>query len=206
MSILRHIPVLLAAALALTLSVAQAGEIPDAGAAWEALSTSPVRVECATVAGAPWCRSFGTISAPLDAVSGALRDMRSNADKFQSVVRIDIISADTLRVVLDYPSPLSDRDYVARYTFREEGGVHRYTWQPVPNAAPEESGVVRLPDFAGEWRLEATADGKTRVRYTWQAAIHGSFPELGYSTAWKRAGYEALHDLAQTQGAALSAE
>lgn len=177
---------------------------PDAGVAWEVLSSSPVKVECATVSGEPWCRSFGTIAAPIDGVASALQQMRSSADKFESVVKIDILSEDTLRVVLDYPAPLDDRDYVARYTYSTEGTTHLFRWTPVPNAAPVEPGVVRLPEFAGEWRLEPTADGKTRVRYTWQAAIHGTFPSWGYSTAWKKAGYEALKDLAGTQGAALS--
>ena len=176
---------------------------PESGVSWDVLSTSPVKVECATIDGAPWCRSFGTVTAPVDGVVGALQGMRSNADKFESVVKIDIISDDTLRVVLDYPQPLSDRDYVARYSYASAGTVHRFTWVPVPSAAPIEEGVVRLPDFAGEWRLEPTADGHTQVRYTWQAAINGSFPSWGYSTAWKKAGYEALKDLAGTQGATL---
>ena len=49
------------------------------------------------------------------------------------------------------------------------------------------------------------AGSATKVRYTWEAEINGSFPEFGYETAWKRAGHEALKDLAQTQKAALSA-
>lgn len=191
--------------ITLLLTAAFAAAPPDAGVSWETLSSSPVTVECATVAGAPWCRSFGTIAAPLDGVVGALRDMRYSADKFESVVQIDVLAEDTLRVVLDYPSPLDDRDYVARYSYTTEGTAHLFRWTPAPDAgAAVVDGVVRLPDFAGEWRLEPTADGQTRVRYTWQAAIHGSFPSWAYSTAWKRAGYEALKDLAGTQGASLS--
>lgn len=186
------------------LSAALASPPPDVGVDWEVYTTSPVLVECATVNGAPWCRSQGTILAPVAGVVTALKDMRHNADQFASVVKIDILPEDTLRVVLDYPAPLDDRDYVARYVYTQQGDQHFFRWTPVPNAAPQEAGVVRLPEFAGEWRLTPTAEGHTQVRYTWQAAIHGSFPSWAYATAWKRAGYEALHDLAGTQGAPLA--
>lgn len=185
-------------------SAALASPPPDAGVSWEEYSSRPVKVECATVSGEPWCRSLGTIEAPIDSVVTALKDMRHNADLFESVVQIDIISDDTLRVVLDYPAPLDDRDYVARYIYSTDATAHLFRWTPVPGAAPEADGVVRLPDFAGEWRLEPTAEGHTQVRYTWHAAIHGTFPSWGYSTAWKKAGHEALKDLAGTQGARLS--
>ena len=170
-------------------SAALASSPPDAGVTWESYSSKPVTVECATVSDEPWCRSLGIIEAPIDSVVTALKDMRHNANLFESVVQIAIISEDTLRV--------------ARYVYSTDATAHLFRWTPVPGAAPEADGVVRLPDFAGEWRLEPTAEGHTQVRYTWHAAIHGSFPSWGYSTAWKKAGYEALKDLAGSQGALL---
>ncbi|MEL6342960.1 MAG: SRPBCC family protein [Myxococcota bacterium] len=178
---------------------------PDQGVSWETLLSSPVHIECATVDGTPWCRSTGVIGAPLGDVSHAIGDMRHNADKFENVLKIDIIDPDTVRVVLDYPQPLSDRDYVARYTRLTDGEATVYRWEPVPGAAPAEAGVVRLPNFAGEWRFEPVDASSTRVRYTWHAEINGSFPAFAYETAWKRAGQEALKDLAKTQGASLNA-
>ena len=190
--------------LLLLLAPASAAGLPDDGAAWETLSTSPVRVECTTHDGAPWCRSFGLIGAPIDQVSQALRDMRGNADAFESVLSIRVISEDTLHIVLDYPSPLDDRDYVARYSHSTDGDVQRFSWvSEGQSAVPVPDGVVRLPNFAGEWELRPHAGG-TAVRYTWHGEINGSFPAFGYSVARKKAGHEALKDLAQTQGARLS--
>lgn len=180
--------------------------VPGDDAPWEVLSTSPVKVECARVGGVPWCRSEGVVHAPIDAVSKALKDMRYNASAFSSIVAIDVLDESTIRVVLDYPSPLDDRDYVARYTYTEEGPVRVYSWVPaVHPGAPEVDGVVRLPRFEGSWRMEPR-EGSTWVRYTWQAEIQGSFPSWGYAQAWKKAGLEALKDLARTQKAKLTGE
>lgn len=192
------------ALLAITPSIL-AGDLPDAGAPWELLSQKPVRVECTRFQDKPWCRSSGLVHAPLQQVASALENMRYNADLFDSVVKIDVLDDDTLRVVLDYPSPLDDRDYIAHYSQRTEGEARIFRWVPaVHPAAPEGDEAVRLPAFEGEWRLEPRGEGVTWVRYTWEAEINGSFPSFGYSTAWKRAGHEALRDLAKTQGAELT--
>jgi len=189
---------------ALLLVVASHASVPGDEAPWEALSKSPVLVECAKVSGVPWCRSTALIQAPINDVVQSLKDMRSHAEIFQSIVRIDILDDTTIRVVLDYPSPLDDRDYVARYSHSQEGESEIFSWVPAVSAlAPEEAGIVRLPRFEGNWRLEPR-DGATWVRYTWQAEIAGSFPTFGYAQAWKRAGYEALKDLARTRGAKMT--
>lgn len=185
--------------LALAALVVASAAVPS-NATWEVLSSSPVYIECAKVGATPWCRSEAIIEAPVDAVVGALRNMRYSADKFESVVAIDVLADDTLRIQLDYPEPLDDRDYVAKYTYRQEGPAHVYAWSPAAAAAPEVDGVVRLPKFEGEWRLEARGD-QTWVRYTWHAEIAGTFPTWAYSQAWKKAGHEALKDLARTQSA-----
>ncbi len=177
--------------------------MPGDEASWSTVGESPVRVECTEVDGEPWCRSFGLVHAPLEQVSQALKNMRYSADLFESVVSIDIISDTVLHVVLDYPAPLDDRDYVASYTFSQDGDAHLFTWVPASDEVPVPDGVVRLPRFAGEWRLEPR-DGGTWVRYTWQGEINGSFPSFAYTQARKKAGYEALKDLAHTQRAELT--
>lgn len=183
---------------------ASAADVPGDEAGWNKLTSKPVPIECATISGKPWCRSQGLVHAPIAQVADALKNMRTNADLFESVLEINILSEDTVHIVLDYPSPLDDRDYVAKYTYSNEGDVERFTWVPVTHAgAPTNTGNVRLPNFAGEWRLQPMGD-KTLVRYTWQAEINGSFPAFAYKTAWKKAGHEALKDLANTQKAELS--
>jgi len=186
-------------------TMAQA-QMPGNDSTWKELAQKPVHVECTEFNGKPWCRSRGLVMAPMAAVSEALKQMRHNAEMFESVISVDIVSSDVLHVVLDYPPPLDDRDYVAKYTFTDAGDTHTYSWIPAPEAkVPNVDGVVRLPNYAGEWRLESQGEA-TWVRYTWQAEINGSFPSFGYSTAWKKAGHEALKDLANTQKAELRTE
>ena len=185
-------------------AAALAATPPGDEAPWEVLTNKPVTVECATVDGQPWCRSHGLVQAPIEQVDGALRNMAANAHLFESVLSINVLAEDTLHIPLDYPAPLDDRDYVAKYVYAVDGETRTFRWTPVIHpGAPESDAAVRLPNFAGEWRLMPQGTG-TAVRYTWQAEINGSFPSFGYSQAWKKAGHEALKDLANTQGAALS--
>jgi len=181
--------------------------IPGATAPWEPLASNPVPVDCATIDGVPWCRSRGVIPAPPDQVASALEDMRKGSSGFESVLSVVVLEPDTVHVVLDYPAPLTDRDYVAKYSRAEaDGGALSYTWTPVVHAnAPVTESPVRLPNYEGEWLLSPSGSDKTLVTYTWQAEINGSFPKWGYKTAWKKAGHEALKDLASTQGGKLSA-
>lgn len=183
---------------------ASAGTIPGDEFVWNRLTNKPVPVECATINSKPWCRSKGVVHAPIAQVADALKNMRSNAHLFESVLAINVLSEDTLHIVLDYPAPLDDRDYVAQYTYSSDGDAELFTWVPVHHAgAPTNTGAVRLPNFAGEWRLQPSGD-HTLVQYTWQAEINGRFPSFAYNTAWKKAGHEALKDLAHTQKAALT--
>lgn len=185
--------------------IASVAALPPQEASWRPLSTSPVLVECSEAVGGPWCRSYGVINAPIDQVAESLRDMATSAHLFESVLRIDVLSDDVLHITLDYPTPLADRDYVAHYSHANEGQSQIFTWEPVAHErAPVTDAAVRLPNFAGEWRLEPRGSS-TWVRYTWQAEIAGSFPSWAYEVAWRRAGQEALRDLARTRKATLSA-
>ena len=189
-----------------TLIAAAAMALPPADATWELLQDKPVPIVCTEHGGSTWCKSEGILAAKLDAVASSLRDMRLNADKFEAIVKIDVLSDDALRVVLDFPSLLSDRDYVAKYSLAEEdGGVKVLSWTSTTHPdAPPEAGIVRLPNFAGEWRLVPEGES-TRVTYLWHADIAGSFPSWALPIARKKAGYEALKDLAKVNGATLTA-
>lgn len=174
--------------------------LPGSDAAWEILAAGDPQIECTTADGEPWCRSTSLVALPIEKVADALEHMAAYQDRFDSILRIDTLEPDTYRIVLDYPFPLSDRDYVARYTRTTDGEARVYRWEPVahPNA-PAEDGIVRLPKMAGEWRL-VSQGGATRVTYLWHAEIAGSFPDAGLSTARKTAGKEAIKDIRKAAG------
>ncbi|MEQ1564696.1 MAG: hypothetical protein ABMA64_03575 [Myxococcota bacterium] len=176
--------------------------MPGADASWTVLQSSNPRIECTTVGTEPWCRSSGSVAVPIDKVANTLEHMAEYQHLFSAITRIDVLAPDTMHIVLDYPFPLTDRDYVAKYTRSVEGEIRRYRWDPVVHpGAPETNDAVRLPRMAGEWRLEP-AGAETKVTYLWQAEIAGSLPAGAYETARKTAGNEAIKDLGKAAAAA----
>lgn len=181
---------------------ALATTFPGADAQWNKLSGGDPYIECTQVGDEPWCRSTGVVDAPLDKVTDTLRNMAAHQDLFDSIVRIDVLETDTMHIVLDFPSPLSDRDYVAKYTHLQDGATEVFRWESVVHAgAAEESGVVRLPRMAGEWRLTATDDGKTSVTYLWEADVLGNLPSFTQNKARTIAGSKALEDIRKATAA-----
>jgi len=186
-----------------TLLISSALALPGPDAEWELLDSNPVRIECTEEGGKPWCRSVGIISAPIDQVASALEDMATQADVFEAVSQIDTLEPDTFRIVLDFPGMFSDRDYVAKFSKRTEGDARVYAWVPVTHAdAPPTDDMVRLVRMEGEWRLEPHGDA-TKATYLWEAELLGSFPNWALPTARKKAGHEALKDLAKSRKAKL---
>ncbi|MEZ4237326.1 MAG: START domain-containing protein [Myxococcota bacterium] len=155
-------------------AIAPAWALPGADAQWTVLSDGDPHIECTEVAEGPFCRSTGVVPLPMSAVSATLEDMAAHQALFDSIVSIDVLKPDTMHIVLDFPWPLSDRDYVAHYTRLTEGDAKIYRWESVKDAgAPPLEGVVRLPRMAGEWRLEPEGSG-TKVTYLWHADVLGA--------------------------------
>lgn len=189
-------------ALLAALSPAIAGP-PGDDATWSQIRNDVVFVECTEVAGEPWCRSTGLVGAPIAGVTESLKTMADHQDKFEAVASIRTLEPGTLHITLDYPSPLSDRDYVAKYAPSVDGERRIFAWTAVQHPeAPPVDGVVRLPKFSGSWQLEPSGT-YTKVTYTWHAAVGGALPAWAYTTARRRAGHEALKDLALANGTTL---
>ena len=184
--------------------VGSAHALPPADAVWEVLSDGPPTVSCTTVGTEPWCRSTGLVALPISQVAATLEDMPRYQNLFESIVSIKVVAPDTMNIVLDYPSPLSDRDYVAKYTRSTVGETRLYQWTSVQHPdAPPNDGVIRLPKMAGEWKLEPSG-ANTQVTYTWHAEIAGSFPNALLSRARIKAGGEALKDIEKASRAAAN--
>lgn len=185
------------------LLIATAFALPGADATWEVLEDSTVRIECTEAGGEPWCRATALVSASQPNVAAALENMGSQADIFEAVSSIRDLGGNTFHVTLDFPGMMSDRDYVVTFSKGSEGDDLVYSWVPVTHAeAPPVDGVVRLSKMAGQWRLSPAGDN-TQVTYLWQADLMGSFPTWALPVARKKAGNEALKDLANSRDAKL---
>lgn len=182
----------------LILSAAFAAVPPDS-ADWRALQSSPVKIACTTAGGQPYCRSTGVIGVPVSQASDTFARLDQYVSKMGSISSVTRLAPDVLHVVMDYPFPLDDRDYVARFarTTQADGTVV-FAWTPTTHdRAPEAAGVVRLSWLEGEWRFSPEGDN-TRVTYVWQADPGGSLPDVG--AVRKKAGTLAVTDIANACG------
>jgi hypothetical protein len=116
--------------------------IPDESTQWtDVLQSANPRIECATVGTEPWCRSIGLVALPIEKVAATLENMAAHQELFESIVSIRVLTPDTMHITLDYPFPLWDRDYVAKYTRSNDGGVWRYRWEGCRATAADGRGV-----------------------------------------------------------------
>ena len=163
----------------LFVSAALAAVPPDDGT-WSSLQESPVKIVCTEVGGKPYCRSTGVIGAPVATARSTFETLDQHVSQMGAITRIDRLEPDVLHVVMDYPFPLKDRDYVARFAHRTEAdGTEVFAWTPVVNPnAPATSDAIRLTWLEGEWRF-TPAGSQTRVTYVWQADPGGSIPDVG---------------------------
>lgn len=174
--------------------------VPPADAEWSVAQRSPVRVECTTVGRAPWCRAEALLGVEPSKVQATLEDFAGHRSVFHSVSSLRELQPGLIHVVLDYPAPLTDRDYVAQYTRVEDGAAVVYRWTPVEHpGAPVHPERIRMVDMAGEWRVEA-ADGGARVTYIWQADIRGDVPNWILTRARKVTGNTILVELSKSLG------
>lgn len=176
--------------------------LPGSEATWETLLKNPVHVECTEVSGEPFCRSTAVFEAEPQALRDTLGSMADHVDEFESILEVQKLGdGDIMHVVMDFPWPLADRDYVAKYTQKdlENGGmVLEWTAASHPEA-PATDDRVRLDNFQGSWTL-TPKDGTTEVVYLWHALYGGSLPNQALNTARKKTGQEALKDLASAAG------
>lgn len=179
----------------LVLITAALAALPPANATWTLLQETPVRIECTQYQDKPYCRSTGVIATPVATASSVFAQLDKYVSKMGAIRLVQRLEPDVLHVIMDYPFPLSDRDYVARFTHQTEAdGTEVYAWTPVTHpSAPETSDIVRLSWLDGQWRFKAEGSN-TRVTYIWEADPGGGLPDV--STVRKQAGTLAIQDMA----------
>lgn len=174
--------------------------LPPADTVWLPLSSSPVRIECAEKL--PYCRSSAVVNTDLATAVRTFSELDQHQDRMGAISKVERLEGDVLHVVMDYPFPLSDRDYVARFTRRTDpDGTEVFAWTPVEHPrAPVSPEIVRLTWSEGEWSFKAEG-GNTRVGYLWQSNPGGGIPDVG--AVYKRAGFLAIQDIASACNAQI---
>ena len=182
--------------------------LPGDDAEWTTLLTKPVKVECTEDAsGEPFCRSTAVFEADVAVLKDTLVSMDESQDKFDAIASVRKLDDDVMQVVMDFPWPLADREYVAKYSRedREDGGMV-LSWVPADHPDAGDPGSnVRLAKFAGSWTVTPSGEGKTTVEYLWHGEYGGALPDGGLTIARKKTGQESLKDLAKASGGVVYA-
>ena len=189
--------------LTFALSTAMASSVlPPASANWQAMDAS-VPLACTNHQGATWCRTEATYRGDMPTMIKAIQNTDRFVEESKALSGIEDLSVNVKRVVLDFPYPFSDRDYVVRYTLDEDPNRTVYRFQAVHHpGAPPQDDIVRLNRMAGVWDL--MADGaNTRFRYSWVADLGGDFPEWALEPARKKTAESIINDLGAVAGVSV---
>ena len=102
---------------------------------------------------------------------------------------------ETSNYINDFPKDL----YIYDYKTKTSSPLISYDWFPSQAKYyleeydfPVFSSSVRLENAAGEWYLEKIDDSSTKVTYTWNGALEGSFPSYALTRAWNTQGNEMI--------------
>jgi hypothetical protein len=152
-----------------------AAALPLPACAWQLVHDSGgVRVERRDYAGSALQEIRGTtrVRATLNAVMALLKDAPFNARWVYRSGGARILEEHGFHQayvygVVDAPWPMSDRDTVVRFDYRQDPQtrVIRIDIINFPDFIPAREGLVRVPDFGGFWQLRPEPDGRVEVTY-----------------------------------------
>jgi len=143
-----------------------------------------------------WCFSMSTFNTKMDDLLDIIEDVDNYYKTFDSIRQSTRDENDIVHIMVDYPMPLSDRDYVVKFDKILEPYEIIYRFHSsTPFIVPENENYIRLNNAAGEWRLRDMNNGKILVTYTWNGELKGSAPMWILKRAWIRQGNEIMTSL-----------
>ena len=143
-----------------------------------------------------WCLSMNTFDNKMEDLLNIIEDVENYHQIFDSIVKSTRDKNDIVHIMVDYPIPLSDRDYVVKFDKILKPQEIIYRFHSATNfIIPEDENYIRLNNAAGEWRLKDMSNGKTLVSYTWNGELKGSAPMWILKKAWIRQGNEIMINL-----------
>jgi hypothetical protein len=143
-----------------------------------------------------WCFSMSTFSTNMEDLLKIIEDVENYDKIFDSIRKSTRDENDIVHIMVDYPMPLSDRDYVVKFYKILETHEIIYRFHSTINLnIPENKDYIRLNNAAGEWRLRDMNNGEILVTYTWNGELKGSAPMWILKRSWIRQGNEIMINL-----------
>ena len=143
-----------------------------------------------------WCFSMSAFTTKMEDLLNIIEDVENYYKTFDSIVESSRDKNDIVHIMVDYPMPLSDRDYVVKFDKILEPHEIIYRFHSAaPFIIPEDQNYIRLNNAAGEWRLKDMNNGQILVTYTWNGELKGSAPMWILRRAWIRQGNEIMINL-----------
>ena len=143
-----------------------------------------------------WCFSMGTFNAKMEDLLDIIEDVENYDKIFDSIRKSSRDENDIVHIMVDYPMPLSDRDYVVKFKkiLEENTTIYRFHSDPSFNV-PVHEDYIRLSNAAGEWRLVELENKLIEVSYTWNGELKGMLPFWISKRSWLRHGNEIMTNL-----------
>ena len=143
----------------------------------------------------PWCQTKMRFDNSIDEILAIVEDVNNYYQIFDSIVYSILDENDIVHVMVDYPIPFSDRDYVVKFELLYENQDVVYRFKSEDKNKPYHKDYVRLTNAAGEWRLSPIDENYVEVSYTWNGELKGNFPSWTLTRAWLRQGNEVMNNL-----------
>ena len=146
-----------------------------------------------------WCRTSSILPYNINDISLMIEDLSNYNNIFDRVILSDVVGKDIVHIRVDMPFPISDRDYIVKYTTEKSDYEISYKFKAADNISIDIDGnCIRLINAAGEWHLKESNSSNTVVTYTWNGELRGDFPSWALTRAWETQGLEMINWLRES--------
>ena len=161
---------------------------------WEFIQEGDINLKWTTFQGYPICKMSTLLPYSIDSISKIIEDVEHYPNIFKRIHNVQIIEKNIVRIMLDMPLFLSNRDYVIKYKKNKKMTKWEFSFNAVTHKnAPIDKNYVRLLNAAGKWELSPKKKNETLLSYTWNGELLGDFPDFALQRAWKTQGNEIIH-------------
>ena len=168
---------------------------------WITLNDDDIWVGYTETVEIDWCRTTSKLPFSIDKISQMIEDLENYYQIFDRVKSSKIVVDDVVHIRIDMPFPISDRDYIVRYTTSKKDEAISYKFKAASDIQIDiNDDCIRLVNAAGEWYLKRVDDSTTEVVYTWNGELRGDFPSWALTRAWRTQGLEMINWLKESLG------